>query len=110
VTISPLLAALVLKVTFIELLPNASHRFLTPLAESALCKFACLFYAEEKVKETKSNPNYVSNSAKKLGIVLQDIPEVQESQSFKTLRNVLTVDLKKFQAMSLRNMSSRPMT
>ena len=59
-TISPLSAALVLKVTFIESLPIASRPFLTPLAESALREFACLFYAEEKVKETKSNPNYFS--------------------------------------------------
>jgi hypothetical protein len=50
--ISPLAAALVLKVNFIELLPFVSRRFLTPLAESTLCKFACHFYAEEKVKET----------------------------------------------------------
>jgi hypothetical protein len=56
-TISPLLAALVLKVTFIELLSNASRLFLTALAESALREFACLFYAEEKLKEMKSNPN-----------------------------------------------------
>jgi hypothetical protein len=96
---SPLSAALVLKVTFIESLPNASRPFLTPLAESALHKFACLFYAEEKVKETKSSPNYVSSSAKKLGIVLQAMPEVQASQGFKTLRNDLTVDLEKFRAM-----------
>ena len=98
-TVSPLSAALVLKVTFIESLPNASRPFLTPLAESALREFACLFYAEEKVKETKSSPNYVSSSAKKLGIVLQAMPEVQASQGFKTLRNELTVELEKFRAM-----------
>ncbi len=60
----------------------ASRPFLTPLPESALRKFVCHFYAEEKVKETKSDPNYVSSSAKKLGIVLQAMPEVQESQGF----------------------------
>ena len=98
-TVSPLSAALVLKATFIESLPNASRPFLTPLAESALREFACLFYAEEKVKETKSSPNYVSSSAKKLGIVLQAMPEVQASQGFKTLRNELTVELEKFRAM-----------
>jgi len=69
--ITPLSAALVLKVTFIESLPTASHPFLKPLVESALREFACHFYAEEKVNETKSNPNYVSKSAKKLEIVLQ---------------------------------------
>ena len=36
VTVSPLSTSLVMKVTFIESLPNASHLFLTPLAESAL--------------------------------------------------------------------------
>jgi hypothetical protein len=48
---SPLTAALVLKVNFIELLPIASRPFLTPLAESILRKFACLFYTEEMAKE-----------------------------------------------------------
>ena len=81
-SISPLKAALVLKVTFIESLPIASRPFLTPLAESALREFAAFFYADEKAKETKSDPSYVPSSAKKLGIVLQAMPEVQESQGF----------------------------
>ncbi len=98
-SISPLKAALVLKVTFIELLPTASCPFLTPLPESALHEFAAFFYADEKVKETKSNPSYVPSSAKKLGIVLQAMPEVQESRGFKTLRNELTANLEKFQSM-----------
>ncbi len=81
-SISPLKAALVLKVTFIEFLPIASCLFRTPLAESILRKFACLFYAEEKAREMKSNPNYVLSFTKKLKIVLQAMPEVQESQVF----------------------------
>ncbi len=96
---SPLKAALVLKVAFIELLPITSRPFLTPLAESALCKFATFFYADEKAKETKSDLSYVPSSAKKLRIVLQARPEVQESQGFKALRNKLTADLEKFQSM-----------
>jgi hypothetical protein len=55
----PLKAALMLKATLIESLPIASRPFLTPLAESVLREFACLFYAEEKANETKSDPNYV---------------------------------------------------
>jgi hypothetical protein len=85
----------VLKVNFIELLPIVSHPFVTPLAKSALRKLACLFYAEEKAKETKSDPSYVSSSVKKLEIVLQGMPEVQESQGLKTLCNNLTEDLEK---------------
>ena len=85
-----------LKVTFIELLPIASRPFLTPHAESILREFACLIYAEEKVRETKPDPNYVLSSAKKLGIVLQAMPKVQESQGFKTLRSDLAADLEKF--------------
>ncbi len=100
---SSLKAALVLKVTFIELLPIASRLFLTPLAESALRKFACLFYAEEKAKETKSDPSYILSSVKKLEIILQAMPEVHESQGFKTLRNDLTMDLEKFCAMIMQN-------
>jgi len=93
--ITPLSAALVLKVTFIESLPTASHPFLKPLAESALHEFACHFYAEEKVNETKSNPNCVSKSVKKLEIVLQAMPEVQESQGLKALRNDFSLNLEK---------------
>ena len=98
-SISPLSAALALKANFIESLPNASHPFLTPLAESALHEFASHLYAEEKAKETKSDPNYIPSSAKKLGITLRAMPEVQESQGFKALRNNLTPDLEKFHAM-----------
>jgi hypothetical protein len=98
-SISSLKAALVLKVTFIELLPIASCPFLTPLAKSALREFAAFSYADKKAKETKSGPSYVPSSAKKLGIVLQAMPEVQESQGFKTLRNKLSADLEKFQSM-----------
>ncbi len=48
---SPFKAALVLKVNFIESLPIVSHPFLTPLAKSALCKFATFFYAEKKQRK-----------------------------------------------------------
>ncbi len=87
-----------LKVTFNESLPIASCPFLTPLAEPVLHKFACLFYAEEKARETKSDPIYVLSSAKKQGIVLQAMPEVQESQGFKTLHSNLAADLEKILA------------
>ncbi len=99
VIILPLKAALVLKANLIELLPIVSRPFLTPLAKSALREFATFFYPEEIAKETKSDPTYVPSSVKKLGIVLQAMPEVQESQSFKTLRNKLTADLEKFRNM-----------
>ena len=96
--LSPLKAALMLKATSLESLPIASRPFLIPLAESVLREFATLFYAEDKAIETKSDPNYVSSSAKKLNIVLQAMPEVQESQGFKTLRSDLTADLEAFRA------------
>jgi hypothetical protein len=99
VTTSPLSAALALKVTFIESLPIASQPFLTPSAEFILRKFACHFYAEEKAREMKSGPNYILSSAKKLGIVLQAMPEVQESQGFKTLCSNLTAVLEKFRVV-----------
>ncbi len=93
---SPLKAALMVKATLIESLPIFSHSFLTPLAESVLREFACLFYTEEKANETKSDPNYVLSSVKMLNIVVQAMPEVQESQGFKTLRSDLAADLELF--------------
>jgi hypothetical protein len=47
----------------------------------------------------KSDPSYVPSSAKNLGIVLQAMLEVQESQGFKALRNKLIADLEKFRSM-----------
>jgi hypothetical protein len=99
----------VLKVNFIELLPIVSCLFLTPLAKSALHEFACLFYAEKWAKETKSDPSYVSSSIQKLEIVLQAMPEVQERQGFKTLRNNPTMDLEKnIMCSSLMTLMSKP--
>ncbi len=92
-----------LKVNFIELLLIASHPFLNPLAEFFFSEFACLFYTEEKAKEMKSDPSYVLSSVKKLEIILQAMPEVQESQGFKTLRNKLIADLEKNCAMIMQN-------
>jgi hypothetical protein len=94
--LSPLKAALMLKATSLKSLPIASQLFLTPLAESVLPEFAILFYAEDEAIETKSDPSYVSTSAKKMNIVLQAMPEVQESQGFKNLRSNLTTDLEIF--------------
>jgi hypothetical protein len=99
---SPIKAVLVLKVNFIVLLPNASRPFQTPLAKSALSKFACLFYAEEKAKK-KSDWSYVLSFIKKLEIFLQVMREVQESQGFETLHNNLTMDLEKNCAIIMQN-------
>jgi hypothetical protein len=85
-----------MKVNFLELLPTASRPFLTPLTKSVLRKFAYLFYAKDEARGMKSDPNYILSSAKNLGIVLQAMPEVWESQGFKTLRDDLAADLEKF--------------
>ncbi len=98
-SILPLKAALVLKAILIESLSIASRPFLTPLAKSALRKFATFFFAEEKARGKKSDPTYLPSSVKKLVIILQAMLEVQESQGFKTLHNKLTVDLEKFHNM-----------
>ena len=71
VTVSPLKAALVLQKVGLELLPVASTPFLTPIAEKCLKKIATFFYAEDKAKGTKSDPNHVASSARKLIIVLR---------------------------------------
>ena len=48
------------------------------------------------MKGTKSNPNYVASSARKLNIVLSTKSNEQESQAFKTLRDDLTARLEEF--------------
>ncbi len=95
-TLSPLQAALVSQKVGLESLPDASTPFLIPIAEQCLKEFATFFYAEDKAKGTKSIPNYVASSAKKLNIVLTTESSVQESQAFTTLRNNLTAELEDF--------------
>jgi hypothetical protein len=95
-TMSPLAAALVLKDKFIKLLHQMLQPFLTPLATSVLSKFATAYYANKKHKETKLDQKYVSKAAKALGFPLQGLPEVEQKEGFKALRNDFTIDLEKF--------------
>ena len=79
-----------------------SQPFLQPLSTSVLSKFATAYYAEAKHNETRSDQNYVSESVKGLGFLLQGLPEVEQSEGFKALRNDFTIDLEKFR-MSIIN-------
>jgi hypothetical protein len=98
-TTSPLAAALVLKDKFIVSL----HIMSQPLSTSVLSKFATAYYAEAKHNETKSDQNYVSKSVKGLGFLLQGLPEVEQSEGFKALRNNFTIDLEKFRMSIMQN-------
>ena len=71
-----------------------------------LSKFATVYYADEKHKETKSDQNCLSKAVKALGFPLQGLPEVEQSKGFKALRNDFTIDLEKFH-MSIMRMSSQ---
>ena len=102
-TMSPLAAALVLKDKFIVSLHIMSQPFLQPLSTSVLSKFATAYYAEAKHNETKSDQNYVSKSVKGLGFLLQGLPEVEQSEGFKALRNDFTIDLEKFRMSIMQN-------
>ena len=77
VTVSPLKAALVSQKVGLVSLPEASTPFLTPIAEKCLKEFATLFYPENKAKGTKSDPNHVVSSARKLSVVLEAEASVQ---------------------------------
>ena len=92
-----------LKDKFIESLHIMSQPFLQPLATSVLSKFATAYYADEKHKETKSDQNYVSKAVKALGFPLQGLPEVEQSEGFKALRNDFTIDLEKFRMSIMQN-------
>ena len=80
-----------------------SQPFLQPLSTSVLSKFATAYYAEAKHIETKSDQNYVSKSVKGLGFLLQGLPEVEQSEGFKALRNDFTIDLEKFRMSIMQN-------
>ena len=96
VTVSPLKAALVSYKAGLAPLPEASTPFLTPIAEKCLKEFAAFFYAKDKAKGTKSNLNHVAISARKLNVVLEAEPSVQESHAFTALLDELTADLEIF--------------
>jgi hypothetical protein len=109
-TTCPLAAALVLKDKFIKLLHQMLQPFLTLLATSVLSKFATAYYANEKHKETKSDKNYLSKAIKALGFPLQGLPEVEQSEGFKALRNDFTIDLENSANPSCRIISSKSTT
>ena len=93
---SPLKAALVLQKVVLASLPEASTLFLIPIAENFLEDFATFFYAKDKAKGKKSNPNHVASSARKLNIVLTAEASVQASQAFAVLCDKPTADLEEF--------------
>ena len=68
-----------------------------------LSKFATAYYAEAKHNETKLDQNYVSKSVKGLGFLLEGLPEVEQSEGFKALRNDFTIDLEKFRMSIMQN-------
>jgi hypothetical protein len=88
---------------FIELLHQMLQPFLTPLATSVLSKFATAYYVNKKHKETKLDQNYLSKAVKALGFLLQGLPEVEQSEGFKALRNDFTIDLEKFRKSIMQN-------
>ena len=68
-----------------------------------LSKFATAYYAGAKHNETKSDQNYVSKSVKGLGYLLQRLPKVGQSEGFKALRNIFTIDLEKICMSNMQN-------
>ena len=93
VTMSPLKAALVSQKVGLASLPEASTPFLSPIAEKCLKDFATFFYTEDKSKGTKSDPNHIAGSARKLNITLAAEASLQESLAFTALCDKLTADL-----------------
>jgi hypothetical protein len=100
---SPTEAALAMKNRHIEMLHKALQPFLCNLTETCLRRFASYYYKNAKHKEIYLNPNYVLVSCKKIGLTLQGIEEVKETEDYKSLCSHLAVRLDEIQCKLAKN-------
>jgi hypothetical protein len=81
----------------IEMLHKALQPIRHNLTETCLRCFASYYYKNAKHKEMLLNLNYVPVSCKKIGLTLQGIDEVKETEDYKSLCSHLAVRLEEIQ-------------
>jgi hypothetical protein len=91
---SPTEAALAMKNRHIETLHEALQPFLLDLTETCLRSY---YYKNTKHEVMYLNPNYIPVSCKKIGLTLQGIDEVKETEDYKSLCSHLAIRLEEIQ-------------
>ena len=107
VTKSPTEAAMAMKNSHIATLHEALQPFLQDLTETCLRRYAAYYYKNAKHEEMHLDPNYVPASCKKIGLTLQGIDEVKETDDFKSLCSHLAVGLKEFKCNLAKEFAMR---
>jgi hypothetical protein len=107
VTKSPTEAAMAMKNSHIATLHEALQPFLHDLTETCLRRYAAYYYKNAKHEEMHLDPNYVPASCKKIGLTLQGIDEVKETEDFKSLCSHLAVRLEEIQRKLVKDFAMR---
>ncbi len=107
VTKSPTEAAMAMKNSHIATLHEALQPFLQDLTETCLRRYAAYYYKNAKHEEMHLDPNYVPASCKKIGLTLQGIDEVKETEDFKSLCSHLAVRLEEIQRELAKDFAMR---
>ena len=89
---TPLAAALALGTSHVETLHNEAQPFLRDGVEKVLGFFATFYWKQKKYEEMAGDPNYVPSSCK-IGLTLNAVSEVRESEDFITLNAQLNAEI-----------------
>jgi hypothetical protein len=89
---TPLAAALTLGTSHIATLHIEAQPFLLDGVEKVLGAFATFYWKQKKYEEMVGDPNYVPSSCK-IGLTLNAVSEVRESEDFITLNAQLNAEI-----------------
>jgi len=81
---TPLVIALELGTRYVATLHEEAQPFLRECVEQAIGSFATYYWKQKKHQEMVEDPNYVPSSCK-IGLTLNAVSEVRESEDFITL-------------------------
>ena len=93
---TPLVIALELGTTYVATLHEEAQPFLRLCVEQTLSSFATYYWKQKKYTEMVENPNHVPSSCK-IGLTLNSVSEVRESEDFITLNALLDAEIFKTQ-------------
>ena len=92
----PLVIALELGTTYVATLHEEAQPFLRLCVEQTLSSFATYYWKQKKYTEMVEDPNHVPSSCK-IGLTLNTVSEVRESEDFITLNALLDAEIFKTQ-------------
>ena len=93
---TPLVVALALGTSHVKTLHLDAQPFLRECVEQVLGAFATHYWKQKKYQEMTGDPNYVPSSCK-IGLTLNSVSEVRESEDFITLNAQLNAEISQAQ-------------